>query len=400
MKKDIEKILEQALTPQTEPDTQLNQCILEQAKETRFMKKKTMRFSTAAAAACLILAFGSVTTFAVCKYLSPAQVADEMSDDKLSEAFKGEDAVLVNESQIFGNYKVTFLGVVNGKDISNYPMWNGDGTLRSERSYVAISIERTDGTPMPDTSSEDYGTEPFFASLYVAGLNPAEYNCMSMNGGYTEMVREGIMYRMLEMDNVELFADKGIYCGINSGVFYDGNAYDFDAETGAIKRNEDYAGVNALFQVPVDTSKGNPEAAEAYLKKLQEEWNASDEPLDVTGEDMEVDAWLEPIRRWNDDGTLTKEQLEQYAEIIDSTVQDLKIDADGMVSYSYDLGDQGSGNGTVNEEWLFEFEKDIAAGTMMISGINCSDGLGDLKLETMIWNGDGTVTFAVYVPKH
>lgn len=393
----MEKILEQALTPQAEPDAQLNQCILEQAKETRFMKKKTIKFSTAAAAACIALAFCSVTAAAMYKYLSSAQVAEEMSDDKLSEAFEGEDAALVNESQIFGNYKVTFLGMVNGKDISDYPMWSGDGTLRSDRSYAAISVERTDGTPMPDTSDEDYGNEPFFASLYVAGLNPAEYNCMSMNGGYTETVQDGIMYRMLEMDNVELFADRGIYCGINSGSFYDGSAYDFDEATGAIRRKENYAGVNALFSVPVEASKGDPEAAEAYLKKLQEEWNAPDEPLEVTDADREVDAWLEPIQKLNDEGALTKELMEQYAEVIDFTVQDIKIDADGMVSYSYDLGDNGGGNGTVSTELLFE--KGTAAGTMLISGFNFSDGLEDLKIETMIWNGDGTVTFAVYVPK-
>ncbi|MDE6960962.1 MAG: hypothetical protein K2P27_08885, partial [Lachnospiraceae bacterium] len=103
MKKNFDRILKQALSPTEEPDVWLNQNILYQAEEMVNMakkaKKKKGRFSAAVAAAAVTLVIGSAAVVAAARYLTPGQIAQQHEDQKLMEAFQGEDAVLVNESQ-------------------------------------------------------------------------------------------------------------------------------------------------------------------------------------------------------------------------------------------------------------------------------------------------------------
>ena len=392
----MDRILKQALSPERGPEARLNQSILKQAEEMTYMKRGRKKYPAVVLAACLTLAFGSITGFAAYKYFTPSQMAEEMNDDKLAEAFAGENAVLVNESQEFGDYKITFLGIVGGKDISKY-METEDGSLLDERMYIATAIERTDGTPMPDTGDEDYGKDPFFASLYIGGLNPNEYNCITMHGGYSEFVQNGVTYRMAETNNIEMFADRGIYFGVNSGTFYDSQAYNFNEATGEITRNEDFNGVNALFTVPIDKAKGDPAAAEAFLRELQAEWDAPEEPIEKSESDLAVDDWMETLINTSQEKTLTKEFMDQYATVIESTVQVLKVEGN-EVPYSYQVGEDGSGgSGTCFCEELFG--KEPATGALGILGYMYSDGVTDLEVPTMTWNGDGTATFAVYMYK-
>ncbi len=389
----MDRILKQALSPERGPEARLNQSILKQAEEMTYMKRGRKKYPAVVLAACLTLAFGSITGLAAYKYFTPSQMAEEMNDDKLAEVFAGENAVLVNESQEFGDYKITFLGIVGGKDISKY-METEDGSLLDERMYIATAIERTDGTPMPDTGDEDYGKDPFFASLYIGGLNPNEYNCITMHGGYSEFVQNGVTYRMAETNNIEMFADRGIYFGVNSGTFYDSRAYNFNEATGEITRNEDFNGVNALFTVPIDKAKGDPAAAEAFLRELQAEWDAPEEPIEESESDLAVDDWMETLINMSQEKTLTKEFMDQYATVIESTVQVLKVEGN-EVPYSYQVGEDGSGgSGTCFCEELFG--KEPATGALGILGYMYSDGVTDLEVPTMTWNGDGTATFAVY----
>lgn len=391
----MDRILKQALAPERKPEARLNQRILKQAEEMTYMKKRGKRYPAVVLAACLALVFCSITGFAAYKYFSPSQMAEEMDDDKLAKAFAGEDAVLVNETQEFGDYKITFLGIVGGKDVSEYMECADQGSLLDDRMYIATAIERTDGTPMPDTRDEDYGEEPFFASLYVAGLNPGEYNCITMHGGYSEIVRDGITYRMAETNNLEIFADRELYFGVNSGTFYDSNAYLFDETTGEITRNEAYDGVNALFTVPIDKSKGDPAAAQAFLEELQAEWDAPEEPIEQDERDLEVSAWMETLFKLEQEGSLTEDIMKEYANVVESTVQVLTPNEKREVFYSYDLGDEGGGSGIAFLEEMFP--EDAPLGTMGIQGYSYGDnGLEDLRIDTIRQNGDGTVTFAVY----
>lgn len=390
MNKNMDELLKAALAPTDGPQERLNQQVLLEIEEREDMKsikcmKHKKRFPAAVFAAACILALGSITAVAAHRYLSPGEVATEVNDDALKNAFLGEDAVLVNETQESGGYRITLIGSVAGRNISDYLETDGDGAVQEDKIYTIVAIERADGTPMPDTSSDEYGKECFYTSHYIRGLNPKEYSIMSMGGGYTEFIKDGVMYRLLCMDNIGMFADRGIYVGVSTGTFYDSDAYRYDESTGSISRNERYDGVNALFELPVDKSKADPAAAAAYLEALQASWAAPDTPPEQDAADIEVEAFMEQ---------LTAEKLDSYADPIESTRMSCGTpDEDGAVLYRYELEDGSAGNGA------FWVTPEMAVGEYQIAGYTYSEnGLEDLLIDVFIINEDKTVTFVVYRP--
>lgn len=392
MKRDIEKLLKVALTPMDTPEQELNDQILRKVKERQNMDNDQIRYRRRIPAAVLvtacILVLCSSTAYAVFKYLTPAEAAIEANDDILQKAFLSEDAILVNETQESGGFRITLLGSVAGKNLSDFMSVNEKGEVEEDRIYTVIAIEHADGTPMPDTSSDEYGKDCFYASHYIHGLNPREYSMMSMGGGYTEFVKYGIQYRILDMDNIEMFADRGIYVGVSTGTFYDNDAYMYDEATGEMSRNDNYEGVNALFSLPVDKSKADPEAAAAYLKAFEESMNASDEPIEKDAVDLSVEAFM---------NKLTPENIDEFAEPIESTRQMCAIDAEGNVHYSYSLETVGAEDSFVAFETLFP---DSKPGTSPAFGWSYTEtGLADLSINVFTLNNDGTVTFVVYQPK-
>lgn len=383
MKNNIDELLKNALVPMDVPDKRLNQQVLLAAKERKSMKNQRKIPAVVAAAVCVVL-LGSITVAAAHRYLSPSEAAVEIEDNTLKNAFLSENAVLVNETQESGGYRITLLGSVAGKNITDYLSTDGQGIPKDDRIYTVVAIEHADGTPMTPTSSDDYGREPFFVSCYIRGLDPNKYSSMSMNGGYSAFVKDGIEYRVLSMDNIEMFADKGIYVGASTGTFYDMQAYNYDESTGNISRNENYTGVNALFELPIDKSKGDPVAAQAYLEKLEKEWNGSDEPLEQTDEDKAVEAFMQK---------LTPENLDEYAQPIESTRATYTPDKEGIVYCTYEL--ESGASGSVMKQIMPE---DIA-GRYMIDGYSYSNGLQDLRIDVTVLNEDGTITYVLYQPK-
>lgn len=348
---------------------------------------KKKKHIPAVAAACLVLVLGSVTAVAAYHYFSPAQVAQKLEDQKLAEAFSGEDALLINETQVYGDYQVTLLGVVAGKDISEY-LSTENGIVQEDMIYGVTATTRTDGTPMPDVSDDAYDEQPFFASFYIGGLNPKDYSIMSMGGGYSEFVENGITYRLLEMENIEMFADRGIYLGVSDGSFYNAQAYSFDEATGEISRNESYAGINALFKVPVDVSKADPAAAQEYLEALAEGEESDDQAL--AGETLSE---AHVLKRWEE--ALSEGYLPLGMKPVTSTMQICTPDAEGGFSYSYPYGDGGQGSGIAYVKELFPENE---TGTKAVGGYHHSGDMESLCIETFTLNEDGTVTFMLYVP--
>ncbi len=395
MKRNLDHLLKQALSPSEEPKAQLNRKILVQVEEMANMKKKRKkRVSVAVLAAAATLAAGSIAVVAAARYLTPGQMAERSEDLKLAEAFESEDAVLVNEAQEYAGFRVTLLGAVSGKNISKYLAEDQQGQLKDDRFYAAVAIEHADGTPMPDTSDDAYGEESFYVSPYIKGLEPWNYGIMNMGGGYSEFVQDGIQYRMLDMENISIFADRGLYIGVSSGTFYDAEAYVFSQETGEITRNEAYEKVNALFTLPLDPAKGDPEAAEAFLASMEKE-NTSSETPEMDEQALEVEAWVEEFRN-----ELAEGRIKEDAERIESTVQTCTPKKEGgkeVASYAYDLGDHGGGSGII---FLDDVFPERNPGTSAVNGYHFSDNeLDGLKIEVITLNEDGTVTFAVYQPK-
>ena len=130
--KNIHDILNQALAPENEPSDWLIQNILAQSKEVTPMKTThNRRFATAALSCALVLGIGSLTVYAAWNYLKPAQVAEQIGEDVLRDAFSGENAIYMNETQSCGGYDVTLLGITSGKSLTEYKYWANDHSVTS-----------------------------------------------------------------------------------------------------------------------------------------------------------------------------------------------------------------------------------------------------------------------------
>ena len=89
------------------------------------------------------------------------QVAEEIDDPLLAQAFDGDEALVLNETAQAGEYTVTLGGLVSGTGISN---WCGD--VEESRTYAVVSVARTDGAPLTD---ENYDVSPVYLHHYASG---------------------------------------------------------------------------------------------------------------------------------------------------------------------------------------------------------------------------------------
>lgn len=256
----------------------------------------------------------AISAFAAWKLLTPKQVAENMGDEGLAIAFDGEEALVINDTRISGDYKVTLLGIVSGKKISDFK--SSVEKIYPDRTYAVVAIANVDGRPMPDLQDVAYDKAPFFVSPFIKGQDPRKINICTMNGGYSGFVKEGIMYRIIECDDIEIFADRGLYLSVTSSMFYDVKAYHFDSATGEIINNTDYEVVNILFVLPLDPSKGNYEKAQMYLQTLIEKQTLAQGFIDEEPIDIEA---------------LLAEQ-----EFIPESVEEGIPDEAGMITYHFD----------------------------------------------------------------
>ena len=365
----------------------------------------------AAAVAFGILAAGSLTTYAAWKFFSAEQVAEIAGDTKLANAFMGEDAISVNKSQTYGDYKVTLLGTTSGKNLSDF-MLKRNGELKDNRTYAVISISKKDGSAMPETDTNPEGLtemDEFFVSPFIKGENPADINLFKINGSRTVFTEGGVEYQIVSCDNLEAFAKRGVYLGVLMTQFIDDTVYCFDKETGEITRNEDFDGMNLLFNLPLDESKGNETAAKEQLAKWNEDVQGNETSIEVEGDvkngstytyfstdDLAITGVTgdgkkkrEEEKKWN------AERVKKEAVIVKETVQTVKPTKDGTIEYSWEIGNMG-GSGGVEEDAVF---KDGQLGMSDKVKLSYDNEKKQLYITTFSRNEDGTVTVALYRKK-
>lgn len=385
----IDSLLKEALTPSEKPDVKLNQEILRKAVEGNNMRKPFFKtIPVIAALATAVLATGSLTAYGAWKYLSTDQAAEETGNKKLADTFREKGAVNINESQEYGDYKITLMGTVSGDKISDY-LIEDNGQFLTDRTYSVISIEKKDGSPMPDTSDKDYENN-FLASPFIKGEDPAFLNIYYMDGGCSSFVKDGVEYRLVDHDNIEAFAGRGVYLGVLGDTFYDRKAYNFNKTTGEITRNESYKGINALFKLPLDQSKADEKKAEELLAKWYSGNSGKEDTRNENNKDNknpqeeaslpEEDEW-----DWNKikkDGVLIKSSVKKYP-----TEQFNEI-----ITYNPGTEWKGLIIGEMSISIKEYFDKD-EYGTKAIS--EASDGENNIY-TVLKHNKDGSITVSQY----
>lgn len=237
-------------------------------QEAKPMKKKTL-FTAALAAAAACLCLGAAAGW----LLTPRETAQALGYDALANAFDAPDAVAVNETQTDAGYDVTLLGLTTGENLTGY--WNSSrGALTPGRTYAALAIRASDGTPIP--ALNDPGNTLIDGGLcvgpFIEGEAPIDCNPMMMHPSWSATVVDGTFYIVVECDSILPFADRTVYLMVQQGMFPDFGAYTFDAATGAIGTDPAAAeGINVLFTLPLDPARADPAQAEALL----DEWRAA-----------------------------------------------------------------------------------------------------------------------------
>lgn len=421
MSKKLDELLATALTPDVQPERALNEQILRTAKEEAQMKEEMKnglqkrnrwngrRAVAAAATAAAVIAVGGGTTYAAWRYLTPQEAAENLQDQKLMDAFSGEDAILVNETQTYGDYRATLIGIVSGKELTDHAMTSG-GEVRADRSYWLLAIEHADGTPMPETSSPEYGEETFLTSPFIQGLEPWKYNIYTFGGGYSEFVQDGVMYRMAECDNLELFADKEVYLCLadenSAGVI--NQAYSYDEKTGKLARNEAYDGCNALFQLPFDPAKADPKKAQSYLQELEktpeEEQGELEQGLENLPESQrkeieEGNAQMKILSAFVD--TLTLDNIDELCAKVADSEAVVNVDWDSDWVEFATAGEAANSGGMAMSEFKNMFPD--SSPRICVQGYSVSGGGEDGRIHAEIsvlrMDADGVITYAEYVPK-
>ena len=174
----------------------------------------------------------------------------------LAAAFDSEDAVAINETAAVGDYTVTLAGLVSGGDLSAVPTeYNGE--LISDRTYAVFTLTRTDGQPLEE-QPEGLAYTPLVGGYHVRAVN-----AWTLGATCQSFVQDGTAYYLFDTRNLEMFADHPMYFAVYEGSVPSADTFDMK-EDGTIALKEGVTGT--LFTLPLDESRADPEAAEAFVK--------------------------------------------------------------------------------------------------------------------------------------
>lgn len=379
----MDRMLSRALTQQAKPDAALQQKVCSQWKERREMNRNKKWMAAAAAVACVLAV--TVSVGAAGRYLSSRQVAEEFNMDNMAKAFSEGNGIEINQTQTYGDYNVTLLGVTSGANLG----WPQPEEIEKEKTYAVVAIEKTDGTPMPDGTDDQEMPQDFFVSPLIEGYNPLNFNVMTMDGSVTWDVINGVEYRIVECDNVEIFADHTLHLCVMDSTFYNKDAYNYDPETGVITPNADYTGMNLLFDLPLDASKADPQKVEEYLKDFKLMFSEEDQAdgdsadtIDLTPEYVEYVSGGE----W-------KKEVAESACVIEKTVMNNPDEGMYTLDFQIDREDGSQSSGT-----FYFYDRDFLDGVAVQQSYYSSSEEGMWYREIVVAKKqeDGTVTLQAY----
>jgi len=338
-------------------------------------KNKVIPFHqlTKVAVFVLCLLVGTGTVYAASRLLGVKEVVSELGDEKLASQFENLSTdVVVKENDM---YRATYLGEVSGKKLCET-----DLDAEEEKTYFVMAIEKKGDKKI---SYDD----KIVVSPFVRGTPPWTFNIYTMDGASTSQIIDNILYCLYECNNLEIFADKGVYLGVMDGA-PNAEKYQFDEATSEIFPNTEYNGLNLLFELALDPAKANPKKAEQYLK--------GEETADAEESDSEDDAFERRIKLKT--SMTTREEWSKWifdnGEVIPESVKTVKPDENGNFFYSWSDGENGR-ELTVDKEKYKQYREIYKIGKPEPRGAYSIDK-NVVEEDVIRLNKDGSITFSVY----
>lgn len=380
MKTEKDIVLEKALSLKCPPPVSLNESVLAEGKEKRNMRKNGKKRYMAAAVVVASIAICGGTGYAAMKYLTPEQVVKEAGRKELLDAFRGEDALFINETQSQKGYDVTLLGASKGEHLYAY----SGSKVSGGSTYLILAIAKSDGTSMPDltdTSEKDWVVSPV-----INGENPYEINIFSMTNGTMYFVKDGIQYYLLECDNLECFAGRGVKIAVTNAGFISPNNYVYDTDTKKTTVNEKDTCVNLLLDVPFPKDLADEEKAQAYLDQWSEGGEENEQEAEMVEDSTCVEKLLDSLRDYSYDEKI--DFIREHFTRIENQVQTIYPDLDGYYSYSWEA------MGTGEEVDPFTAKEKFLYGNVKITGYGADDEMIQTTILTL--NKDKSILVEPY----
>lgn len=247
----------------------LRQRARELEKENKIVKfSKTKKLAVTAAAAVALLV---VSVSAALVWLTPSQVAELHGQDLLAEAFRGPDAIGIDETVETGDFAVTLMGLVSGEDLDTMNPDPGNA-----HTYAVLSVRRLDGEPL---DNETFDFTSYTMTPLVAGFSPSAVNSWTLGAFASGSAESGVYYYLLDTESIEKFADHTVYMAFYEGFAPDNTIFTVN-DDGAIAFCDDFDGVQALFTLPLDSAKADAAAVEAFLEENPMGWTNERTPAE------------------------------------------------------------------------------------------------------------------------
>ena len=214
--------------------------------------KRPLKVAALVIIAVLVLSLGA---YAVISLLSAPQVAEEVGEKELAVLFEenGSEPVTV-KGEI---YSLTFMGIVKWSDLYSDIR---DACNIDSSTYVVWAIYRNDGEPLDQMMGSPIQVIPVIDGyrpdiLFSAGMSASGYS------------KDGVLYYLFRYTDVEIFAHENVKLMAFEGMFPTNNIITAN-DKGEIVYAEGYNGFKAVFELDLDESKADPEAAAEFLSQF------------------------------------------------------------------------------------------------------------------------------------
>lgn len=369
----LDHILYETLTEDDHPSEMLNRHIMKKAGMEENKMKRNKRNLVAAAAVILCIAAGGSTAYAAYRYLTSSEIADSVSENSnLAAAFESKDAIRIDEVQTSGEFSFHLLGIVTGSDLEPYLTEDSKSEIDDKKTYITMAISKLDGSSMPERN--------FCISPLIGGVPFDVANNSSLGTELIWFEKDGVIYELVSCDNLEMFADRGVWISVVDNFGNEAGAYTLN-EDGSYTKNPSYEDFSALFQIPFDASKADRETADRYLENILEKTEADEN--ENTENDTEYSEFLKKLQNMSAD-----EINREYDEVKAHTVT-AKPDETGYIDFTYTEDDITCGTrGDIHS--LIPDDKDFVVTDVL------GDENGVSGFDTITRNEDGSFTCKEY----